>query len=409
MLANPFFVYVLTFGGALAFYQFGWSAIYPATTLDMAGFFLLSFGVALAFARFVGPRIESSRKHGPGLLPRWVILVPSVCFLADLVHTGTIPLLDLIRGRYVYMSFSGVPSLHVFAVTFGSAFSTIRFADFLCSYGRRRWSYLLEAAVPLVYLLLIVYRGPAMIVLTSWAFVFIIERGMNAKRIGLFAVISVAVLFGAGELGKARTGSIETLGKPTEWFKKSGIPESAFWVYLYTTGPLANFQYAVSKVEPLYDVRRIPDFVVSEMLPDTLSHRILPAIGSVPDRHIPQFSPHFNVSSYYGRAWTFYGWISVMCMLTLLMFAIFIYLDLAAATPLFVPSLALLNTFIVYNVFDNMIATTSVSLQLAWPLLLWLLTGFVNRPNSIGRVSNDDDRSLAGVESVCGCAASECV
>ena len=42
--------------------------------------------------------------------------------------------------------------------------------------------------------------------------------------------------------------------------------------------------------------------------------------------------------------------------------------------------LALLNTLVVFSVFDNMIAVTAVSLQLVWPLLLGLLP--LNPPGS---------------------------
>ena len=131
MLKNPFVVYILTFGGVLAAYQLGWSDIYPAMSRSTLAFFALSFLLSGTLALAASPYVAAAGKYHPKTLPDYVILVPLVCFAADLVYTGSVPLLEMMRGRFVYTSFVGIPSLHVFAVTFGSAFATIRFADFL--------------------------------------------------------------------------------------------------------------------------------------------------------------------------------------------------------------------------------------------------------------------------------------
>jgi hypothetical protein len=280
----------------------------------------------------------------------------------------------MIRGTFVYGSFTGMPSLHVLAVTFGSVFSTIRFADFLYETDRVRWRYLGEATIPIIFLLSIVYRGPALIVLTSWVFVSFIymSRIRISYVLGILAV-GTLLLFGANKLGEVRGGDVSELGHATEAFRGSIFARCAFWLFLYSTGPLANFQYAVSTVEPRYDPTKIPEYVVSELLPDTISHRLLPRLGASRDRDIPEFSKNFNVSSLFSRSWLFFGWISVLTTLAVFIFILYAYIGVIRASPLAVPSLALLNTFVVYNLFDNMIATTSIGIQLLWPLLLGLL------------------------------------
>lgn len=374
MLANPFLTYIFTFGGALAIYQLGWSTAYPPTTQGIVLFFAFSFFVAGAAGWLVQPRVRSIRTYRPGLLPPWAILVPLACFAIDLAYSGGVPLIDMIRGTFVYGSFTGMPSLHVFAVTFGSVFSTIRFADFLYETDRVRWRYLGEAAIPIIFLLSIVYRGPVLIVLTSWVFVSFIymSRIRISYILGIIAV-GTLLLFGANKLGEVRGGDVNELGQATEAFRGSILVRSAFWLFLYSTGPLANFQYAVSTVEPAYDLKKIPEYVVSELLPDTISHRLLPRLGASRDRDIPEFSKHFNVSSVFSRSWIFFGWISVLTTLAVFIFILYAYVGVIRTSPLAVPSLALLNTFVVYNLFDNMIATTSIGIQLLWPLLLGLL------------------------------------
>lgn len=374
MLANPFLIYILTFCSALAIYQLGWSTTYPPTTRGIVLFFAFSFFVAAAVGRLVHARVRSIRAYNAGLLPRWAITVPLACFAADLAYAGSVPLIDMIRGQFHYTSFRGVPSLHVFAVTFGSVFSTIRFADFLYERDRVRWRYLVEAAIPIIFLLSIVYRGPALIVLTSWIFVFVIH--LSRIRIGhVLSMIAIGalLLFGAAKLGEARSGNVNDLGHASAAFRGSNLGPSAFWLFLYSTGPLANFQHAVSTVEPPYDLRKIPEYVVSELLPDTISHRILPKLGASPDRNIPEFTEAFNVSSLFSRSWIFFGWISVLVTFAVFIFILYAYIGVIRTSPLAVPCLALVNTFVVYNLFDNMIATTSIGIQLLWPLLLGLL------------------------------------
>lgn len=375
MLKNPFVIYILTFGISLAAYQLGWSEIYPATTIDLLAFFGLSFIVAGGLGLAVGPQIgQIKQTYRPGQMPPLAAIVLLGCFGADIAYTGSVPLLELMNGDFKYTSFVGVPSLHVFSVTFGCTFATIRFADFLYA---ERWisklRYLAEALIPMGYFLLVVYRGLALIVAVSWTFAFIIRRGRLGFLPGLtVAALAIIALHLFGVFGEARTGSIDDLGVPTQDFLESGISKSYFAAYLYSTGPLANLQHAVSGTEPFYQIGRIPEFVVSEMLPDFISNRLLPLMGA--ERlAIPEISPGFNVASLFGRSYLFFGWVGVMAMFSWLVALILVYLALIAKSPYRVPCLALLNTLIVFCVFDNMIAITAMSLPLAWPLLLPLL------------------------------------
>jgi hypothetical protein len=387
---NPFVVYILTFGGVIIVYQLGWSEIYPAISVDTLAFFGLSFVLAAALALAVSSAVAAIGTYRP-MLPGYTIIIPLVCFLADIVYTGYVPLLEMISGTsFVYTRFVGVPSVHVFAVTFGSAFATIRFADFL--YERLRWRrlrYLAEAMMPIIYSLLVVYRGPALIILTSWSFVFVIKRGrIGAGPAVIVTVLGLGVLMLNGLIGEARTGSLQNLGFPSREFKQSGVPESYFATYLYATGPIANFQHAVTTTEPTYDLSQAPLFFISELLPDFISNRLLPLIAAARPA-VPEMSKGFNVSSIFGRSYLLFGWIGVLLVFAWLMAVALSYLAVILRSPYAVPCLALLNTLIVFSVFDNMIAVTAVSLQLVWPLLLGLLP--LNTPGSTSELARLQD------------------
>lgn len=367
MLKNPFLVYVLSFGAVLAVYQLGWSGIYPVLSPDLLLFLALTFLASIVLAFAVSGVVREIEGYRPGLLPKYLVLLLMASFAADLIYTGGVPLLMVIDGTFNYADTElGVPHLHVFNGTFGSVFSTIRFTDYLYSKRRR---YLLEALIPIVFFISIFYRGPAAICLVSWGFVLFIKHGrLGVKRICLVAATVLLGLFLFGVFGDLREGetAIQTIGQPTEAFQQSGVPKTYFWTYIYMTSPLANFQLAV---DTNLEDRGAAEFAVSEMLPDFVSKRILPFLDAERLK-TPEVAPGLTVATIYGRAYVYVGWIGPVLLFALLALLIVVYLQLIRRSPYRVPCLALLNTFIVFCTFQNMIAFAGLILQLVWPLFL---------------------------------------
>jgi hypothetical protein len=368
MLKNPFVIYICSFGGVLAVYQLGWAEIYPPLSSGLLLFFAVTFLVSALLARKVSRTVRETKQYQPGLLPRYAAPLLLACFAADIIYTGGIPLIMVIDRQFDYASEGlGVPHLHVFTVTMASAFSTIRFADYLYS---KRLRYLVEALLPICYFILIFYRGPILICVVSWVFVFVIQR----DRIGILRTSAVAALFLLvlhlfGTLGNLREGegAIEALGQPTAEFKNSGIPGTYFWTYVYLTSPMANLQLAIDTTTP--EDGRVAVFLVSEMLPDIVSKRVLPLLGAEQVKP-PEVAAGLNVGSLYGRSYVYQGWLGPVLMFGLLAGLIGLYLRLIRYSPYRVPCLALLNTFIVFCTFHNMIAFAGLILQLIWPLFL---------------------------------------
>jgi hypothetical protein len=368
LLKNPFVIYVLSFGAVLAVYQLGWSEVYPALSSDLLIFFALTFLVASLLAKQVAGAIRATKEYQPGQLPKYTALLLLVCFVADIVYTGGIPLIMVMNRQFDYAGQSlGVPHLHVFIVTASSAFCTIRFADFLYS---KRLRYLAEALLPLVYFFLIFYRGPILICLVSWAFVFFIQRdGLGMLRGCVVAALFLVIMHFFGVFGNLREGrgAIESLGHPTAAFENAPVPRTYFWTYIYLTSPMANLQLAVNTLTPRKE--KVAEFVVSEMLPDALSKRILPWLGAEQIKP-PQVSVGLSVASLYGRSYVYQGWLGTSLLFGWLAALSLLYLRLIRDSPYRVPCLALLNTLIVFCTFQNMIAFAGLVLQLVWPLLL---------------------------------------
>jgi oligosaccharide repeat unit polymerase len=374
MLKHPFVIYILSFGGVLAVYQLGWSQLYPSLSIGMLAFFGLTFLVAAALAIAVFHDVEDVGNHQPGLISPYILVLLVCLYIADFAYSGDVPLLSLLAGNYKYGSFPGIPTVHVFAVTFSGAFATIRFADFLYEGGGRRWRYLFESLIPLTYFALLNYRGALVLALISWAFIYIIRRG-RLGPVPFLSIVTLAMigLYLFGAFGDVRTGGIEKLGKPTSSFAQSGVPRTYFWGYIYFTSPLANFQYTVDTADPEFKLRDSLEFVPAELLPDFLSNRILPLLGAE-RRATPEIGPGLNVATIYARSYLYFGWIGVFMMFCWLIACILLYLRLILKSAYGVPSLALLNTLIFFCTFDNMIAQSFLALQLIWPLLLPLLS-----------------------------------
>jgi hypothetical protein len=378
ILKNPFLVYLATFGAALGIYQLNWSEIYPPLSGDLLLFFGGTFVSALLLALLVAPAVGQTKDYRPGLLPKYTGLFIIATFAAEIALVGGIPLLLIARGASFYKFEAGATHLHVFV--FWSVFSTIRFADYLYS-GRRL--YLLEAALPIIFYGLLVYRGPALISMLSWVFVFVIKHGGIKPKHGLvLAIGGILALLLNGLLGDVRSPGQERIGAPSAAFRNSGIPQTFFWSYLYATVPIANLQLSVDKL--VKEQGTIVEFIASDLLPDTISKRLLPILneriatgqGNLVSRdqlyswEQPQVATGLNISSIFGRSYGFFGWLGPVILFVVLTIFIITYLILIARSPYRVPALALLNTLVVFCLFNNMLASAAMLPQLILVLLL---------------------------------------
>lgn len=378
MLKNPFLVYVATFGSAIAVYQLGWSDIYPPLTGDLLLFFTFTFVAAILLARLIQPFVSQTGPYTPGLLSGYATLFVIATFAGEIALARGVPLWFIARGANFYEMEASAAHLHAF--TFWSAFSAIRFADFLYS---RRHRFLIEAALPVLFYVLLVYRGPAIMCLLSWMFIFIIRQGsLPFRQIVLTGVALVVAFYVNGVIGDMRSPGHDDSGAPSAAFQDSGVPRTFFWTYLYATSPLANFQLSVSTLSPGRGT--LNEFVASEFLPDTLSKRILPMLDegiSTGGRNLasrdelytwgqPQIAHGINIATLFGRSYGYFGWIGPVIMFAALSAFIIIYILLIRSSPYRVPALALLNVLIVFCLFNNMLAAAVMIPQLVWPLLI---------------------------------------
>lgn len=377
MLRNPYYVYCLTFGAALGIYQLGWAEILPPLSTDTWLFFAATIAMAALLGRGENATINSFAEYEPGLLPKYAGAFVVVTIAAEVWLNG-IPLARVLNGEKFYEIEAAAHHLHVFSLW--SVYSTIRFADFLYS---KRKIYLFEAAMPLLTYGLFIYRGPAIILALSWAFVFIIKnRGLKVLHFSIAAAAAAAFLFINGVIGEMRSPhQAETLGLPSASFNSTRLPSSYFWTYLYITAPIGNLQLSVDKIAT--NQGSLSEFIATEFLPDTFSRRILPLInpeiqtnkGPLVSRDMlyswtqPQVRYGINISTLFGRSYGYFGWIGPAIMFAALSCLIAFYIRLSQISRYRIVCLAMLNTMVVFCLFNNVLASAVMAPLLVWPLL----------------------------------------
>jgi hypothetical protein len=95
------------------------------------------------------------------------------------------------------------------------------------------------------------------------------------------------------------------IGSASRSFNESGLPNEFFWVYLYATSPLANFELTESKMSVSYD--SFMDGLVANFVPDFISKHIVDPTADTFIRPI-LITPELTVSTAFAPAYASMGW-----------------------------------------------------------------------------------------------------
>lgn len=375
---NPFIIYISSFGVTLLIYLLGWSTLYPDLSFDLLAFLLLTFLASILFSRVFSRNVKRIvEEKYLSSAPRPALLLILLCgFLLELAMEGSVPLFQVINGLpYDYTGF-GIPTFHVFIITFSSAISTIRFCDFLYANEKKyKILFLIEAILPILFDLMIINRGGLLITLLSWAFCYVAKtKRIDFKKAATIAVLTIASIYGFGIVGNLRTDAdqesdiILTIGQASQKFKDAGIPNSFFWGYVYLSSPLANLQNTINDSN-LHSRDPVAEFIIGELLPDFVSKRLWD-VFEINKSSVTRVTEELTASTIYTRSYASLGWPGPAFMYLALSTLIGLYVFAIKNNPFKLPALALLNTLVFFCIFDNMIAFTGMIGQLFWPLVM---------------------------------------
>lgn len=374
LVSNPYYVYILSFVLVLLVYSLGWSHLYPELSFSLLAFFFVTFLVSLFFGVVVQgkKRIEYKTITWNEKTTLYLALI-WVGYSMEFLYNGGIPLsLLLLKGVQDDRELFGIPTFHVLLVTFSSFYSVYIFHQLRSDFRKSRLLIFLLSILPAV---LIVNRGMLLMILTSCLFVYLLSLKKIRFNVILgvtFFVLVIFYLFGVmGNLRQTNTTSSNYIlqsSRASESFKNSIIPNEYIWAYIYISSPLANLQTTIERLPPVND--SWVAFLNFEILPDFISKRTGPLLD-VERQGTPTVAGWLTVSTCYARSYVFLGWLGIIILFLFFISTTFIYLfALMKTSEYYVVGLAILNTLVLYNTFDNMYAFTGLNFQLLYPLLL---------------------------------------
>lgn len=281
--------------------------------MEMAIFLLGTSGSSLLLSAIYWIITQSSEKPAVenGLRKEKIIfLVISFGFLIEFVYSKSIPLISLALGAvFDYREF-GIPTFHVILV--GVNFF---YVAHWCSmyFSTKQRAYLLMQLGGLAFGLLIMNRGAIIISLIAILFIYT-NNQLSFKKIIKAISLMVIVVWLFGFIGNLRFLSQEIfyedpilrIGSASSSFIKSGLPNEFFWVYLYATSPLANFQLTVETTQVSWNY--FFHGIASNFIPDFLSkHVVNQNIENIPKPEL--ITPELTVSTAFAPAFATMDWL----------------------------------------------------------------------------------------------------
>lgn len=339
----------------------------------------------------------------------WVTYLIWVGYFVEFLYFGNLPLLAIFTKVPMDYTKFGIPTFHVFLVTFNSFYAVYLF-QLLLSKVKEWKKVLMFYILNLIPSMLIMNRGMLIMIIVSCLFVFLIK---NQKKITLRIILGITVimligmyLFGVAgnvrvnNMYKTNTSLLDNnlflqIGGATKEFRDSPIPKEFFWSYIYIASPLANLEKTIDDYKLKEDVSASDSFTftVTQLLPDFIGKRIV-ALYDITVPQVVQITPELNVATAFALPYVLLGWVGIS-VFTLFIFGfafLYIFLLKRMNSEFFVVGVAILNTIFVFNTFSNMFSFTGLSFQLFYPLLFTLFSVKKVNPQVFNPGSNSISR-----------------
>lgn len=391
-MINPYTCYILGFFVSFLVYQFGWSELYPrlsnALLLFLAGTLIVHFMLSRKWSKLQIKNRNEENFSEPQINP-WGVTVFLYClWAADFINEGGIPLIKVLFNiPYDYKKF-GVPSLHVFVVTFSSFYSVYLFYIYLKT---KRKEIFLIYMINMSAAILIYSRSMLFFNLASCFFLYLLSlEKIPYKKLLLGIPALFLVFYFFGVVGTKRV-SFESRqpynpklfldnGKATSQFRESTIPKEFFWAYFYISSPMANLQTNINTyaVKPI-TASRILEYVNNELLFESISKRINAVVGVEREDENTIQDP-FNVSTIYSRSYSYLGWIGII-ITALVVLALPLGYNRIIDNQYNLVALAILCTTYLFLTYDNTIRLMALGFQLVYPVLMPIVDKRLQRKN----------------------------
>lgn len=383
LITNPFAINGIIWLVVIIIYNLKWSDWYPPLTTELSLFlyvtslFSIFIGILTTKAKcYVYKEFNTHFKDITFVKKSIIVLYILLCI--EFIACKQIPIFSILflRGNYgAYQEF-GLPIIHVLIVSgfiFIYAFSIYYYINEKNIIYRKKIR--LYILLCIICGILIVNRALLMHMFCIFLFIFLMSKKNIISYVIKLGIISIGILFLFGIIGNIRNSDtleagkqyILQVGNASTKFRESKIPVEFFWGYLYISSPLSNVQYTINHNENHTSIDNLFPFIINNLLPQMISKRI--GLESKGDGLL--INENLNVGSVYLEAYAEMGWIGIWIMY-IFTFP-FVWFTLKFITPrskYYIPCLAIINTIITFNIFNNMFIFSGIVPSLYFPIIL---------------------------------------
>jgi hypothetical protein len=362
-LANPFYIFSLSFSIAIFTYLWNWSSLYPRLSFTLLIFLLVS---VVVFA-IQGFKIRNNILIVKGVRDSPYIndAIFGVILLLGIVNVFVMGYIPIFDRSHDYRDF-GAPVIDPLFNSLCIFFAVFFFQVFVDTKKKKNLIFYL---VILIFQALIFRRSTIVWILTSSAVVYVIYKQKISLIIIISAIIFIPLLsYCFGIYGNKRSNLSESyvindLGASAA-FKNSGISYNHYITYLYLSSPLANLQKNVDDGTGFLNKKDFKNFFFYCILPQSFTMRLEGPLMLNP----PQCSlimPHLIVGTFLMVSFYTLGWIGMLSMLLYLLFIIILCLYLIKKWSTFSTStFSILITMVSLLIFTNFLNRLDVLLIL---------------------------------------------
>lgn len=373
---NPFFLYIYAFLFVLLLYSLHWSILQPRLSIELLLFLVSTFVISIILGIHIQKCRSSyfSNPFGVNLNYKRRVKVLLFFYLLEFAYVHKIPIISLFISSDRFEHFGGIPTFHVFLVTYTVFFSTFLFHRLICNFNRILLLYFLY--ISLLPPILMVNRGMLFTIFFACLFVFLFSlKSLSVRKI-LYCIGGVSIaLYLFTMIGSARINDNDdsriftSFTQPSENFEALNISNMFLWPYMYITSPLANLQTCIESYTP---ENSFSGFFLNCICPDFIAKRI----DNEDEKELPQISPVFNVSTMYSGVYAKMGFLGMYMLYfvqTLYLYVIFLF-SRPTNNPYYTATVSLICSVVVLNTFTNMWVFSAISFPIVWGPISYFLS-----------------------------------
>jgi hypothetical protein len=382
---NPFNVYFYATIIVFFIYLLNFSDLYPELGSVIIIFFSLTSLISILISKSIINNVKIKEIKNYDINKKHDVIISIIIiilFIFEFIHFGTVPLFGSLGSTASDYSLFGVKTLHPILIGVSTFYGVYWWSIFI---KLKYKLYFYMAMVPALASLLMLSRGGFLFIFICYV---IIYANYNKFRIYFYKIVIVLIVVGLsfGFLGELRTinndnnieKAILNYGEANSNFYTSGLPDSFFWLYIYITSPLANFQSIIDNIGKVSNLFDPLVGIIIDFSPDFLSKNFIHSeIKEIFEGYTSiRIHPAFTVSTAFARPLITLGWIGPWLL--------YLYINIFFLTIIFLTRnskysigfLSICCAMSVLNFFDNMIIFSGAINPIIVGLILFFFERF---------------------------------